>query len=349
VSLRVGIIGCGGISRVHVRGWSTIPEKARIVAVADVHRESAEAVASLAGGAEVYTDFRDLLANGEVDAVDICLPHHLHKEAIVAAALAHKHVMCEKPLCLTVAEAEEIAAAVEAGGVQFMSAHNQVFLPTIREAKRLLSSGLLGQIYTLYSADCFVHPQTNLTDEEKKTIGRTWRSSKVTMGGGELIDTGYHPTYRLLYLASSEPTEVVAQIARFRLHHWDEEDTAQVMVRFADGAFGTILSSWAMPNPIGNYYFYVVGERGQIYGTPDTLFVQLNGLDEPARRQFTAVDTFAAEVAHFADSLAQGKRPVQSVHEATNVLKVILGAYKSVESRQIVRLSEVDALPKGEA
>jgi predicted dehydrogenase len=338
MTLRVGIIGCGGISHAHVRGWSAIPNKARVVAVADVSEQSAETVSTMVGGARVFKDYRDLLASGEVDAVDICLPHHLHRGAIVAAAAAGKNVMCEKPLCLTLAEADEIRQAVESSGVTFMSAHNQVFLPTVAAAKQLLQDGLLGQIYKVYSSDCFVHPQTRLSEEEKRTVGRTWRSSKETMGGGELIDTGYHPTYRLLYLAGSEPVEVVAQTARFRLHHWEEEDTAEVMLRFASGAFGQILSSWAMPNPLGDYYFCVLGERGQIYATVDTLYVELNGLGEPARHKFDRVDTFAAETEHFADVLAAGKRPIQSLPEATNVLKVILAAYRSVEEMRVVAL-----------
>ena len=345
MGLRVGIIGCGGISHAHVRGWNAIREKAQIVAVADVSEENAQRVAGMAGSSAdggdiaVFDDYRALLAKGGVDAVDICLPHHLHRDAIVAAARAGRHVMCEKPLCLTLAEAEEIRLAVEKGGVTFMSAHNQVFLPTVREAKKLLRGGLLGQIYKLYSSDCFVHPQTELSEEERRTSGQTWRSRRETMGGGELIDTGYHPTYRLLYLADSAPAEVVAQTARFRLHHWQEEDTAEVMLRFASGAFGQILSSWAMPNPLGPYYFCVIGERGQIYATADTLYVQLNGLAEPATRKFQPVDTFAAEIEHFADTLIADGRPIQSVPEATEVLKVILAAYRSVEEKRIVSLS----------
>jgi predicted dehydrogenase len=338
VTLRVGIIGCGGISHAHVRGWSAIPNKARVVAVADVSQPNAETVSAMVGGARIFGDYRDLLASGDVDAVDICLPHHLHKAAIVAAAGAGKNVMCEKPLCLTLAEADEIRQAVESSGVTFMSAHNQVFLPTVVAAKELLADGLLGQVYKVYSSDCFVHPQTRLSEEEKRTVGRTWRSSKDTMGGGELIDTGYHPTYRLLHLAGSEPVEVVAQTARFRLHHWEEEDTAEVMLRFASGAFGQILSSWAMPNPLGDYYFCILGERGQIYATTDTLYVELNGLGEPATRKFERVDTFKAETEHFADVLAAGKRPIQSLPEATNVLKVILAAYRSVEEMRVVAL-----------
>jgi predicted dehydrogenase len=184
-----------------------------------------------------------------------------------------------------------------------------------------------------------------MSEEEKRTVGQTWRSRRETMGGGELIDTGYHPTYRLLYLAESAPVEVVAQTARFRLHHWQEEDTAEVLLRFAaparggPSAFGQILSSWAMPNPFGPYYFCVVGERGQLYATADTLYVHLNGQAEPETRRFERVDTFAAEIEHFADTLLAGGRPVQSVPEATEVLKVILAAYRSVAEKRIVPLT----------
>lgn len=336
--LRVGIVGCGGISHAHARGWNKIPEKAKIVAVADVNPENARVVSDMAGGAEIHADYRELLKRVDVDAVDICLPHHLHKAAIIAAAEAGKHVMCEKPLCLSLSEAAEIRRAVERSGVTFMSAHNQVFMPTVDEAKKLLGQGILGPIYKVYSSDCFVHPQNNLSDEEKRTIGQTWRSRKETMGGGELIDTGYHPTYRLLYLAGSEPIEVFAQTARFRMHHWQEEDTADVLLRFASGAFGQVTTSWAMPNLLGPYYFSVVGEKGQIYATADTLYVAMNGQSEPEVRKFQTVDTFAAEVEHLADVLAAGKRPLQSLPDATRVLEVILAAYRSVAEKRLVSL-----------
>ena len=114
MALRVGIIGCGSISQAHVRGWNAIPNKARVVAVADVSERNAELVSGLVGGARIVKDYRDLLASDEVDAVDVCLPHHLHKDAIVAAARAGKHVLCEKPLCLSFEEAREIKKALDA-------------------------------------------------------------------------------------------------------------------------------------------------------------------------------------------------------------------------------------------
>ena len=88
-----------------------------------------------------------MLAGADIDAVDICLPHHLHAAAIVAAAEAGKHILCEKPLCLTMDEARIVREAVRRAGVTLMCAHNQLFLPAVAEARRLLAEGAIGPIY----------------------------------------------------------------------------------------------------------------------------------------------------------------------------------------------------------
>ena len=117
MTIRIGLIGAGGIARPHVDGYNASPD-AVITAVADVSEENAQARAEQAGGdVKIYADFNDLVTDDNVDAVDICLPHHLHAPAILAAAKAGKHIICEKPLCLSVSQADEIAAAVEGSGV----------------------------------------------------------------------------------------------------------------------------------------------------------------------------------------------------------------------------------------
>ena len=114
MTLKVGLIGCGGITRIHVDGWKAIADRAQIVAVADVSEENARLRAEQIGGeVEIHTDYNALLGDSEIDAVDIALPHHLHRDAIVASAEAGKHLMTEKPLCLTLDEAADIAKAVQ--------------------------------------------------------------------------------------------------------------------------------------------------------------------------------------------------------------------------------------------
>jgi predicted dehydrogenase len=129
-TVRIGLIGAGGIAGVHVDGYLRNPGTVTFAAVADPSREAAE---SRAGdtGAVIFGDYATMLAEADIDAVDICLPHHLHKDAIVAAARAGKHILCEKPLCLTPEEAAEVDAAVAEAGVTLMCAHNQLFLPAV--------------------------------------------------------------------------------------------------------------------------------------------------------------------------------------------------------------------------
>jgi predicted dehydrogenase len=106
-------MGGGGIVDAHIRGYSAYAEAIKVTAVADVADETARRRAAELDAA-AYTDFRQMIVEAELDAVDICLPHHLHAEAIVAAAQAGKHILCEKPLCLTVEQADQVRQAVQA-------------------------------------------------------------------------------------------------------------------------------------------------------------------------------------------------------------------------------------------
>lgn len=330
MTIAVGIIGCGGIAEYHANGYLAIPEEAQVVAVSDVIGENARRVSEQVGGAGTFSDYRALLAEGGVGAVDICLPHHLHKDAILAAAEAGKQILCEKPLCLSLDEADVIRSAVAANGVTLMCAHNQLYLPPMRRAKEMLDQGELGKIYELRTADAFRHAWD--------VAGVTWRSRRETMGGGELIDTGYHPSYLLLYLAGSAPTEVVAMNSTHRLS-LDGEDSAQVLVRFADGAVGNIVTSWAYDAPPGTWKVQVVGERGYLYADKTVLHYRLLG-EQPVAIAFDAVNTFDAEIADFIACLRERRRPIQTEADGIAVLKVILGAYQSQAEKRVVSLGE---------
>ena len=115
-----------------------------------------------------------MLASSLVDAVDICLPHHLHADAIVAAAEAGLHVLCEKPLCLTIDEAHAVQTAVSAAGITLMCAHNQLFLPPVAAARKLLKDGILGTVYEARTTDSFYN------DLDPNTMG--WRAHRSTSG-----------------------------------------------------------------------------------------------------------------------------------------------------------------------
>ncbi len=329
MTIKVGVIGCGGIAAVHARGYLAIPDEVQVTAVADVAEENARTLSETLGGARVFADVRDLLAQGDVDAVDVCLPHHLHRDAIMAAAAAGKHILCEKPLCLTLDEAADIRRAVRDNAVTLMCAHNQLYYPAVRRAKELLDAGALGCVYELRTVDTFFAHWL-------KADG-SWRNKRALSGGGELIDTGYHPTYTLLYLAASAPSEVTALLSQHRLHDLEAEDSAQVLVRFADGTIGNIVTSWAYELPVGAMSFHVVGERGQLYGAGSRLWHKPAGA-EPVETVLPEVDAFAAEIADFVACLRDGRAPLQTEQHGTDVLALILGAYRSEAEKRTVSL-----------
>lgn len=324
--VRIGLIGAGGIAGAHVAGYRRHPDKVVFAAVADPMVENAEKRAA-GSGAQIYADYRSMLAEADLDAVDICLPHHLHKDAIIAAAAAGKHVLCEKPLCLTTTEAAEISAVVAASGVTVMCAHNQLFLPAVVKARELLDAGLLGVVYEVRTTDSFFN------DFKPATMG--WRGSTKTSGGGELIDTGYHPTYLLLHLAGGVPTEVTAMLSRHRLTFMEGEDSAQVLVRFDNDVVGSIATSWAYQPSSNTERFSVVGELGSLHSDGKTLTYRLRGA-EPVSFEFEQVHEFAAEIEHFADCILNGTRPLHTHQEGIEVLGIILAAYESAQNKRVV-------------
>jgi predicted dehydrogenase len=331
----VGIIGAGEIASHHLRGYMQAAEHAKVAAVADVETQRAARLADAAGGAQVFSDYRDMILSPQIEAVDICLPHHLHRDAIVAAASAGKQILCEKPLCLTLEEADAVTSAVATAGVTLMCAHNQLFLPPVASAREMIREGKLGEVYAARTTDIFA------LNIDPGRLG--WRSRRATSGGGELIDTGYHPNYLLLHLVQSEPVKVAALLRRHRLTFMEGEDTAHVLVEFANGVVGTIATSWAYEPAACTERFSVVGEAGSVWSDGRALFYKSNGGQQEVILEAgdTKADTYALEVVDFIACLREGRRPLNTEVEGVKVLKLILAAYASAEKGEIVELSSL--------
>ncbi|MDO5661300.1 MAG: Gfo/Idh/MocA family oxidoreductase [Brachybacterium sp.] len=323
--VRIGLIGAGGIAGAHLNGYRALGEQVSVVAIADADPATL-AARTEETGARGYANFLDLIHDPEVDAVDICLPHHLHRGAIVAAAGAGKHILCEKPLCLTVDEAREVREAVDDAGVTLMCAHNQLFLPAVAAAKTVLDSGALGDVYEVRTTDSF----HNNFDPEN--MG--WRANAATSGGGEFIDTGYHPSYLLMNLAGAVPVEAFAMMSTHRLTFMEGEDSAQVLVRFDGGRVGQLVTSWAYDAAPGTERFSVVGEKGSLSSDGTVLRVKLRGEEEQVTTH-EPVDTFAAEIADFVDCIRTGRRPLHTEAEGIAVLGIILAAYESARTGRV--------------
>lgn len=190
--LNIAMIGYGGIGRVHVMAYRAIPyhyglpaETVNIVGVATTNPESAWAAKQEIGCPVWTTDYSELLARDDVDLVDICVPNRLHEEVVVAAAQAGKHIYCEKPLAMDVAQAQRMVAAVDQAGVKAQMTFNFRYFPAIIRAKQLMDEGFLGRIFSYrgrYYRASYIDPNKPLS----------WRLRKEIAGGGALFDLGSH-------------------------------------------------------------------------------------------------------------------------------------------------------------
>lgn len=343
--LRVAIIGAGWMGQTHGQAWHENAPRGRIVAVADVSTARADEIsAKFAGGeARVYPNIEAVLSDPDVAAVDICLPHHLHKDAIIAAARAGKHVLCEKPLCLTLDEAKAIRDGVGQAGVTFMSAHNNLFAPALMETLRLIQDGTLGAVQFARSTEAGRNanfksgrPPLELASGDSSW---SWRRDPARSGGGEVLDTGWHGVYRLLALAGSRPVEVSAMLGDYFIGQPGIEDTGALLVRFESGAIGFLFTSWAFGDPPGAPQFSVAGERGVAGGTAVKLRLGLFGR-APEERSFERVNTFASEITHFLDVVQHGVAGQATWAHAARVLQLILAAYRAAAERRTVAIPE---------
>jgi predicted dehydrogenase len=345
--LHVGLLGAGWMGVVHARSWRQHAARGAVVAVADASADRARHLIDrhADGRARAYADWADLLADPAVDAVDICLPHHLHADAIIAAARAGKAILCEKPLCLSLAESARVGDALRSAGVTYMAAHNQLFQPSLIEARRLLADGALGRPYLYRSIEA---GQNRLFRAGRPPVevgagesAFAWRIDPARSGGGELLDTGWHAVYRLLALSGERPTEVTALTGRYFVDELPAgvEDTALVLVRFASGALGEITTSWAC-GPVGGWQFEVNGERGGLAGSATRLLHQLHGWPQAAERPNERADTYALEVGAFLDLMRDGAPNPAPYEQAARALQLILAAYRAAETGRTVPLPE---------
>jgi predicted dehydrogenase len=216
-TIGLGIIGTGEITRI-MRPAFTGAGDSRVVAVADVNGDAARAEAEALGGAETFTDYRELLASPAVQAVYIATPPFLHREMVLAAMAAGKHVLCEKPFMLNQAEAREIAAAHAATPSLKVACCSSRFhnAPPVRKAHEVIAGGGIGRLLRMRCLHALTLP---------KPIAALvpWKQRRATAGGGLLMDWGVYDLDWMRFLLGKlfDPVTVFARTDKWR---WDEGD-----------------------------------------------------------------------------------------------------------------------------
>lgn len=283
-TLNVAIIGTKFMGKAHSNAWLNaprffdIPARPVLKIACGQDREALRQFADTWGWEEIETDWRKVIARPDIDIVDISLPQYLHREVAVAAAQAGKHIFCEKPIAMNLAEAEEMLAAAEAAGIVHYLNHNYRRVPAIMLAKQLIEEGRIGTIYHWRGA----YLQSWIMDPN---FPLTWHLKKETAGAGPHIDLNSHSIDLARFLVG-EVSEVSAMTASFiterplpgkgaatfsagsgaatEMGKVTVEDAAFLVVRFANGALGSFDTTRFATGRKNFNTFEIYGSKGAI-------------------------------------------------------------------------------------
>jgi len=342
--LKIVVVGAGFAGRVvHLPGYraNMVP----VAAICDQVKERAQALADLFKVPKVYTDWRQMIEQEQPDIVSVCLPNVLHREVTIAALEAGAHVLCEKPLATSVAEAHEMFDAARKAGRVLMAAQHFRFEPAAQAIKRVVDSGALGQIY---HAEAIAMRRMGIP---------TWGAftQRAASAGGCLLDIGSHMLDQTLWLMGNPtPTKVSAvtqqrfgrrpEIAAIMGNAWnpklfDVEDSAVAFVRFQDGASLILRVCWAAHITDSRFSSQLLGTEGGAITDPPTVYRLRDGMQ--VDEEFKNLPRFSGwerEVVHFLAVVRGEAKPLVKEEETMNVQRILNAAYRSAEEGREVEV-----------
>jgi myo-inositol 2-dehydrogenase / D-chiro-inositol 1-dehydrogenase len=252
--VKVGIIGSRFQADIHAASFQAMPQEAEVVAVASPTAGNAAALANKFGIPRVFTDYREMLKERDIELVTVAAPNDLHAPITKACAEAGKHVVCEKPLAMTVADAEEMIATCNRHGVLLLYGEELLFTPKYLKAKEMADAGAFGRVYLVKQSEKHFGPHS------------PWFWDVNRSGGGALMDLGCHGiAFCYWFLGRSPIKSVYCQMGTYV--HGDKtqgEDDSLCILEFANGAVGLVENSWARRGGMDDRV-EVFGEAGVTY------------------------------------------------------------------------------------
>ncbi|HEY1644050.1 MAG TPA: Gfo/Idh/MocA family oxidoreductase [Streptosporangiaceae bacterium] len=336
--LRLAILGCGTIARdTHLPAFRAAgPERVDVTVFASRSASSAAAAAAEWGGGATVTDWQDVLTRDDVDAVDICAPNALHAQMAIQAAEAGKHVLVEKPMATSLAQAAAMIAAAQAAGVVLMPAHNLRFAPRSLAAAQLVAAGQLGEIVG-------VRASLEHTGPQDWAPGADWFFDSGQAGGGALLDLGVHLVDLIRAVTGDELDEVTA-LTRPRPGCAGIENAAEVGFRLAGGAAGSLRASWET-TPAAGMGLTLAGTEGTLTVGAGTAVLR----DARGSAREVAVPAAVNPYALFADACAGRVPPPVTGRDGQAALAGVLAAYAAAAGRRTVSVPQFvrDGLARG--
>ena len=343
--IKVGVIGTGGISGVHLGGYSRNPN-VEIYALCDINEKNLAKRAEEYKVSRTFTDYREMLALKELDAVSVCTWNSAHAECAIAALRAGKHVLCEKPMALNTAQAQEMEKAAKENDKLLMIGFVRRFGNDCAVLKDFIDNGSFGEIY--YAKAQYLR---------RKGCPGGWFGDKSRSGGGPLIDLGVHVIDLCRYLMGG-PQPVSVYGATFnklgdRRHIkdargysstvvskddiFDVEDMATALIRFDNGAVLSVEASFSLniEKDVGNIELF--GTKAGCKLDPElTIFTDMNDyLANVKLAQSTALSfdgLFDNEINHFVECIETGKPCRNPAQDGVTLMKILDGIYESART-----------------
>jgi len=319
--LHVCMVGSGGIGEIHCKAYQALSDSFPVtLSFCDSDQDRAEAQRQLFNGVASYGRMEDAMAAEDVDILDICLPHHLHVEAMALAANSGKHVLLEKPMARSVKECDQIMESAASMQGLFMVAECWRFYPHIVKAVEAIEAGEIGEIFLIETAsmDHFLPP--------------TWRRNLESMGGGALLDRGVHFVDMLVSLGG--PVQTVFSVQSDK--GWEEmegEDTSVLALRYQSGTMGTQIISWGIAHSFERPFFIVHGTKGSLVDGQELKLLR-QGEEPRVLAPFMGEgwpDSYMIleTLRHFLDCVTNGKEPAFTPEQARYDVEIVTAAYAS--------------------
>lgn len=339
--IRVGLIGAGFIGRNHFNQYEKMTDRVKVVALCDAEADRRAGDWSKVGGnladaqgtkrdlgaIRPYTDWRELVANPDVDAVDICVPTFLHRDIAVTALKAGKHVLCEKPMALSVAECDEMIAAAQPP-LKLMVAQCIRFWPEYVWLKQAVDSGQFGPLRALHLRRQSSLPTYSLNN---------WLSNPE-MSGGAVLDLHVHDVDYGMYLLG-KPSAVFAQGYQ---RAGGGVDRVHASWQYSSGVAMQVEGFWDMHQGFAfNMGFTAVFENASvIWDTkPGLPLAVLRDDQDPVTPEMPAVDGYFGEIDHFISCIENNVPPsVTTPQQSRDAVAIALAEKESIMTGKIVRI-----------
>ena len=338
--LRVGVLGTGIIIRdYHLLTLQDNP-KAEVVAAGNLHPESLKRLAADFNIPKTYTDVAEMAADPDIDAVVNGLPNYLHAPLTIQMLEAGKHVLCEKPMAMSVAEGEQMVEAARRSRRKLMIAHMWRFDRETLWLRNLVVSGKLGKIFKATSHAIWLY---------EGPPPERWFVKREFAGGGVRADMGVHSLATLrVVLGAARPIKVFAHVAT-HFEGSELDDTATLLLEFEGGIVALIEAGW--------YHLYADGLEGytQVYGVkgyaralPSEFHTHIEGVwsvirpHMPQRKDQVDMPMYQAQMDYFLDCILNDQEPLPGGSDGLWTMRMLEAAYRSAETGEAVTILSGD-------